>query len=96
MASSPTYNPALVEGHFAQIARGAQNATVRPPRRSSTARPTALYTPGSTFKVVTAAAALDSGALQGGLDFDDPGYCIEYGKKVSTSPTRAGPRSSAM
>ena len=50
-----------------------------------------LYTPGSTFKVVTAAAALDSGTFTPDSTFDDPGYCIEYGKKVSNFADQSGP-----
>src|SRR5206468_5343344 len=41
-----------------------------------------LFTPGSSFKVVTAAAALDSGRYNINSSFVDKGYCIEYGKQV--------------
>ena len=50
-----------------------------------------LYTPGSTFKVVTAAAALDTGKFTPDSTFDDPGYCTEYGKKVSNFADQSGP-----
>ena len=52
-----------------------------------------LYPPGSTFKMVTAAAALDSGAYTPSSPFYDPGYCIEYGKRVSnaSNPDQNGP-----
>jgi penicillin-binding protein A len=50
-----------------------------------------LYTPGSTFKVITAAAALDTGTYTPQSSFDDPGYCIEYGKKVSNFADQSGP-----
>ena len=41
-----------------------------------------LYVPGSTFKVVTASAAIDSGRYSLRSTFQDPGYCEEYGKRV--------------
>ena len=52
-----------------------------------------LYPPGSTFKMVTAAAALDSGAFTPNSRFNDPGYCVEYGQHVSNAgnPDQNGP-----
>jgi penicillin-binding protein A len=91
MASSPTYDPSLVEGHFGQIARSARNANCRPPAPLVNRATAGLYTPGSTFKVVTAAAALDSGIYKENSTFDDRGYCIEYGKKVSNFADQSGP-----
>ena len=41
--------------------------------------------PGSTFKTITAAAALDTGTYNANSEFDDPGYCTEYGKQVSNA-----------
>jgi penicillin-binding protein A len=35
--------------------------------------------------MVTAAAALDSGAMTPSTGFDDPGYCTEYGKQVKNA-----------
>ena len=54
-----------------------------------------LYPPGSAFKVVTAAAALDSGRFTPDSSFYDPGYCIEYGKRVNnfTNHDQNGPES---
>ena len=93
MASTPTYDPNLIDkpGGYAKILkiRGAcgdgsallNNATA------------GLFTPGSTFKMVTAAAALDSGAFTPTSTFKDPGYCTEYGKQVKNAlnPDQNGP-----
>jgi peptidoglycan glycosyltransferase len=91
MASSPTYNANLVNQHYPKIAKikgtcGDSSALVN----NATA---GLYPPGSTFKMVTAAAALDSGAYTPSSRFNDPGYCTEYGKRVSNAgnPDQNGP-----
>ena len=91
MASSPSYDPNLVEGHFFSIARRAGGARCSPPAPLINRATTGLYPPGSTFKVITAAAALDSGVYRPDSTFDDPGYCIEYGKKVSNFADQSGP-----
>ena len=93
MASSPTYDQNLIDkpGGYAKILAtkgdcGDSSALLN--------RATAgLFTPGSTFKMVTAAAALDSGAYTPDSIFHDPGYCIDYGKKVfnSSNPDQTGP-----
>ncbi|HEY1563649.1 MAG TPA: penicillin-binding protein 2 [Gaiellaceae bacterium] len=95
MASSPTYNANLIEqpNGFEKIVKvkgscGDASALVN----NATA---GLYPPGSTFKMVTAAAALDSGAYTPTSTFFDPGYCIEYGQHVSNAgnPDQNGPES---
>jgi peptidoglycan glycosyltransferase len=84
MASSPTYNANLiVQGDYQKVTRikgtcGDASALVN----NATA---GLYPPGSTFKMVTAAAALDSGAYTPSSPFYDPGYCTEYGQHVSNA-----------
>jgi penicillin-binding protein A len=80
--SSPTYNPNLVESNFAAASR--PKFGCGPLLNRATA---GLYTPGSTFKVVTAAAALDSGRFTPDSSFNDPGYCIEYGDRVNNYDT---------
>jgi peptidoglycan glycosyltransferase len=80
--SSPTYDPNLVEGNFNLAAR--PKFGCRPLVNRVAA---GLYAPGSTFKVVTAAAALDSGRFTPASPFNDPGYCIEYGKRVNNYDT---------
>jgi peptidoglycan glycosyltransferase len=84
MASSPTYNPNLVERNFRRIQRGAGPCGVAPLLNRTTS---GLFTPGSIFKVVTAAAALDSGTYTPQSTFFDPGFCIEYGKRVNNYDT---------
>jgi peptidoglycan glycosyltransferase len=85
LASRPTYNPNLVEkpGGFARITRkrgGCQSPLLN--RATS-----GLYPPGSIFKVVTGAAALESGKFTPASRFNDPGYCLEYGRRVQNYDT---------
>jgi peptidoglycan glycosyltransferase len=80
MASRPTYDPNLVERNFAAISHiGAHCSPGAPLVNRAT---DGLFTPGSSFKVVTSAAALDSGRYTIDSSFYDKGYCIEYGKQV--------------
>ncbi|MES1248602.1 MAG: penicillin-binding protein 2 [Actinomycetota bacterium] len=83
MASSPTYNQNLAEQHYAQLLhiQGACHEASALLNRATQGR----FTPGSTFKIVTAAAALDTGAYTPSSGFDDPGYCTEYGQKISNA-----------
>ena len=86
MASSPSYDPNLIESpngfariiHSPSACPGSSSALLNRATQG-------LYPPGSTFKTVTAAAALDSGKYTPDSKFYDPGYCIEYGKKVSNA-----------
>ena len=86
MASSPTYNPNLIESpngfakilHSPSACPGSSSALLNRATQG-------LYPPGSTFKTVTAAAALDDGVYTPASRFDDPGYCTEYGKQVSNA-----------
>jgi peptidoglycan glycosyltransferase len=80
MASRPTYDPNLVESDFARINN--IRAACRPAAPLLNRATDGLYTPGSTFKAVTSAAALDSGKYTIDSRFVDRGYCIEYGKQV--------------
>jgi peptidoglycan glycosyltransferase len=86
MVSSPTYDPNLVERNFKRASQ-APGAECRPPDPLLNRATQGLYSPGSTFKVVTAAAALESGRWSLQSTFDDPGYCIEYGKRVENYDT---------
>jgi peptidoglycan glycosyltransferase len=89
LASQPTYNPNLVEKHFNLIK--ASNAPCHPAAPLLDRATNGLFTPGSTFKVVTATAALDSHKFTPDSHFEDPGYCIEYGKQVSNAASPDGP-----
>jgi penicillin-binding protein A len=89
MASRPTYDPNLVEKDFARINN--IRATCRPAAPLLNRATDGLYTPGSTFKVVTASAALDSGRFTPNSHFYDPGYCIEYGQKVRNAGNPEAP-----
>jgi penicillin-binding protein A len=85
MASTPTYDQNLIDqpGGYAKVLRirgdcGGASALLNRATQG-------LYTPGSTFKTITAAAALDTGAFTESSTFYDPGYCTEYGNQVSNA-----------
>jgi peptidoglycan glycosyltransferase len=90
MASSPTYNANLplqrngiakiskIRGTCGDASALQDNATQ------------GLYPPGSTFKLVTASAALNSGIYKPYSGFYDPGYCTEYGQRVSNALDQSG------
>jgi len=85
MASSPSYNPNLVENDFGKISK--ITADCRPAAPLVNRASQGLYPPGSTFKVVTLSAALESNRYTPESEFDDPGYCIAYGKRVNNFDT---------
>ena len=82
LASSPTYNLNLADTRNFLPAVNKIRANCRPASPLVNRTTAGLYPPGSSFKVVTAAAALDSGLYTPQSRFYDPGYCIEYGQKV--------------
>jgi penicillin-binding protein A len=86
MASSPSYNPNLVEKRYAQAARSGGNCGAFVNRATA-----GRYQPGSTFKVVTATAALNSGRFTPDSQFTDPGYCEEYGDRVRNAGNPEAP-----
>jgi len=88
-ASRPTFDPNLVENNFAAINN--IRASCSPAAPLLNRATDGLFTPGSTFKVVTASAALDTGTFTPESRFDDPGYCIEYGKKVRNAGNPEAP-----
>jgi peptidoglycan glycosyltransferase len=93
MASTPSYDPNLIDkpGGYAKVLkiRGECGDASALTNRATQG----LFTPGSTFKIVTAAAALDTGAFTPQSTFKDPGYCTEYGKPVynAGNPDQNGP-----
>jgi peptidoglycan glycosyltransferase len=84
--SSPTYDPNLIEGQYNLATRPKFGCAPLFNRAEA-----GLYIPGSAFKVVTAAAALDSGRFTVDSTFSDPGYCTEYGKPVYNFADQSGP-----
>jgi peptidoglycan glycosyltransferase len=92
MASSQTYDPNKINSDkgYASILRspsacpGSTSALLNRATQG-------LYPPGSTFKTVTAAAALDSGKFKADSPFYDPGYCVEYGQKVRNAGNPEAP-----
>jgi peptidoglycan glycosyltransferase len=91
MASSPTYDPNLVErkNGYQRILNTKGPCDLSSPLFNRATQ--GLYPPGSTFKTVTAAAALDTGTFKPDSRFYDPGYCTEYGKKVSNAGNPESP-----
>ncbi len=85
MASSPSFDPNLVERNFARIE--SITADCRPASPLLNRATAGLYVPGSTFKVVTASAALESKKYTPESSFFDPGYCTVYGKRVNNFDT---------
>jgi len=70
MASTPGYNPNTVAQQFGHLNRPGSGA----PLLNRTTQ--GLYAPGSTFKVVTATAALESGKYTPDTTIDGHGSCI--------------------
>ena len=81
-ASSPTFDLNLADkpNFIPNVSK--IHANCRPASPLLNRGTNALFPPGSSFKVVTAAAALDTGLYTPQSSFYDPGYCVEYGKRV--------------
>ncbi|MGN6799562.1 MAG: penicillin-binding transpeptidase domain-containing protein, partial [Gaiellaceae bacterium] len=92
MASSPSYNPNKIESGtgYSSILKS-PNACPGSSSALLNRATQGLYPPGSTFKTVTAAAALDSGKITPASPFYDPGYCVEYGQHVSNAGNPEAP-----
>jgi peptidoglycan glycosyltransferase len=90
LASSPAYDLNLVADDYREILD--LEGPCRPAAPLLNRGTAGLYTPGSTFKVVTAAAALESRRFTPESEFDDPGYCVLYGKRVTNFADQSGPQ----
>ncbi|MDP9018518.1 MAG: penicillin-binding transpeptidase domain-containing protein, partial [Candidatus Eremiobacteraeota bacterium] len=67
MASVPSFDPNGIDAIFPALQQAASSPLIN--------RATGgLYPPGSTFKIITAADALDSGTVTMDSQFEDPGY----------------------
>ncbi len=91
MATRPTYDPNLVESNFSRVTTRARSAPCSPTSPLVNRATNDAFTPGSSFKVVTATAALDSGRYTINSRFFDPGYCVEYGQQVHNFADQTGP-----
>jgi penicillin-binding protein A len=94
MASTPGFDPNNIESpngfagilHSPNACPGSSSALLNRATQG-------LYAPGSTFKTITAATALDSKIYTPDSSFYDPGYCTEYGKQVKNALDQNGPES---
>jgi len=85
MASTPGFDPNLVEKSYDDISKVTANCTPASPLLNRATD--GLFVPGSTFKVITASAALESRKYGPESGFVDPGYCTVYGKRVNNFDT---------
>jgi peptidoglycan glycosyltransferase len=69
LVSSPSYDPGTLSGTGAEVAQAWQRLNAAPERPMLDRAIRETYPPGSTFKIVTAAAALDAGVV---TDVDAP------------------------
>jgi penicillin-binding protein A len=91
MANSPSFDPNLMDkqGGYAKILK--IQAPCSSPSPLVNRATFGHYIPGSIFKVVTASAALDTGKFEPESSFLDPGFCVEYGRKVTNYSDQSGP-----
>lgn len=75
-ASAPSYSPADLEADWKQLSRDRSSPLLSRVTQG-------LYPPGSSFKVVTATAGLESGKVQPLTSFDDTGTYVVYGGQVT-------------
>ena len=90
MANSPSFDPNLLDkpGGYARILK--TQAPCASPSPLVNRATFGHYIPGSIFKVVTASAGLDTGKYRPDSTFVDPGFCVEYGRKVTNYSDQSG------
>lgn len=69
LVSAPSYDPSVLSGNRSAVARSWATLNRDPDKPMLNRAVRKTYPPGSTFKVLTAAAALDSGVIE---DLDEP------------------------
>lgn len=89
LASAPSFNPNLVETDFDSIE--AITAPCEPASPLLDRATAGRFVPGSTFKVITASAAIDTGRFTPESVFEDPGFCTLFGKQVFNFADQSGP-----
>jgi penicillin-binding protein A len=90
LASSPSFDPNLLLQPHGQKQIDKIKGTCGSGFAEGDRATQGLYPPGSTFKLVTASAALDTGAFTPYSHFYDPGYCVEYGRRISNASSPDG------
>lgn len=76
MVSSPSYNPHRIEKDWLKISRDKDSPLLNRATQG-------LYPPGSVFKIITAAAAIETGTVTTSSIYDGPSQLIVYGGKVT-------------
>ena len=76
MASAPSYDPKTLEDEWARLSKDPGAPLLNRPTQG-------LYPPGSSFKVVTATAGLDTGVVTPTTPFIDTGTYVVFGGKVT-------------
>lgn len=75
-ASAPTYDPARLEDTWQRLSQDAEAPLLNRPTQG-------LYTPGSSFKVVTSASGLETGKVAPDTEFIDTGTYAVFGGTVT-------------
>lgn len=69
LTSTPSFDPNAIDSAFASLNADSSSPLINRALDG-------LYPPGSTFKIFTAASALDAGTVTMDSHFDDPGYYV--------------------